>query len=587
MVPVIVASDKTKMTKLGGNQAAYPVYVTIGNISKATRRRALSYATSLVGYLPIDEFKDLPGKVAGMRLKGDLIHRAMRSIMEPLERAGREGVNMWCADGYLRRVYPMLAAFVGDWPEQNDMACTVRSGCPKCLKSKHSRGDERSACNRTCVSTLTAIKRYHDTGRTSAMRQLGLKPWWPWWANLPGVEFGRCITPDLLHQWYKGLFKGHAMKWVQRKMGKRSVDQRFMSMPRAKDLRHFKTGISRVQQWTGRETKEMAKVFLPLVAEHRSLHPDLVSLVRAMLDFVYLAHAARLSETEVQEMSDLHTEMHRLKKVVVSSNIYEGLWRFDRIPKWHMISHYTESIRELGTPDGYNTEGPEYLHIVYVKRGWDASNKRDAMPQLIQYCQRLEALRIQRAYLDEYYGRQEGRKPVMPAVFIEDDEGTYVRENEREGDAGDDEDDGDQKVGVGSCDPNPDADGVEYPHPQHGIAVRPTKQVALRDLESDYSAKSLVPAIEQFLKPYARKYGRYYILPDDTFGLWHKLTLHHFHLSFAPDKPPQRNVIRIRPPIYDAHGRLQREGVFDTALFLHQRREFGLQRKCFLTILCY
>ncbi|KAF8600699.1 hypothetical protein BDV93DRAFT_414020, partial [Ceratobasidium sp. AG-I] len=70
------------------------------------------------------------------------------------------------------------------------------------------------------------------------------------------------------------------------------------------------------------------------------------------------------------------------------------------IPKWHMISHYADSICELGTPDGYNTESPEYLHIVYVKRGFAASNKRDAIPQIIQYCQRLEALRIHRAYLD-------------------------------------------------------------------------------------------------------------------------------------------------------------------------------------------
>ncbi|KAF8602268.1 hypothetical protein BDV93DRAFT_444543, partial [Ceratobasidium sp. AG-I] len=196
---------------------------------------------------------------------------------------------------------------------------------------------------------------------------LGLKPWWPWWANLPGVEFGQCITPDLLHQWHKGLFKGHAMKWVQRKMGKQLVDQCFMLMPRAKDLRHFKQGISRIQQWTGREMKEMAKVFLPLILEHRDVHANLATLIRAMLDFAYLAHAAQLTETEVQEMCDLHTEMHRLKQIVVSSNIYEGLWCFDRIPKWHMISHYPKSIRKLGMPNGYNTEGLEYLHIVYIK----------------------------------------------------------------------------------------------------------------------------------------------------------------------------------------------------------------------------
>ncbi|KAF8596069.1 hypothetical protein BDV93DRAFT_563726 [Ceratobasidium sp. AG-I] len=35
IVPIILASDKTQMAKLSSNQAANPVYLTIGNISKA------------------------------------------------------------------------------------------------------------------------------------------------------------------------------------------------------------------------------------------------------------------------------------------------------------------------------------------------------------------------------------------------------------------------------------------------------------------------------------------------------------------------------------------------------------------------
>jgi hypothetical protein len=375
IVPVILASDKTTMTKLSGNQTAYPVYLTIGNISKHVRRKASMRATSIVGYLPVDEFGDVPNKALQTQLKGELLHKAMHSIMEPLETTGREGVEMWCADGYLRHVYPLLAAFVSDWPEQNDIACTVHSGCPICLKRQHRRGNGRRAGPRTRVSTLSAIDWYLQTGNTRALNQLKLKPWWPWWANLPGVEFSGCIAPDLLHQLHKGLFKDHAMKWVHWKLGKRLVDKRFMSMPRAKNLRHFKRGVSIVQQWTGRETKEMEKVFLPLLAKDRKLDPDLVAFIRALLDFSYLARATRLTDTELQEMRDAHAEMHRLKEVLVDPDIYEHTRRLDEIPKWHMISHYTDSIAELGTPDGYTTEHPEYLHIEFVKRGWAASNK--------------------------------------------------------------------------------------------------------------------------------------------------------------------------------------------------------------------
>ena len=39
IVPVILASDKTLMTKLRGDQSVWPVYMTIGNLSRKVRRR--------------------------------------------------------------------------------------------------------------------------------------------------------------------------------------------------------------------------------------------------------------------------------------------------------------------------------------------------------------------------------------------------------------------------------------------------------------------------------------------------------------------------------------------------------------------
>ncbi|KAG8733863.1 hypothetical protein FRC10_012109 [Ceratobasidium sp. 414] len=544
----------------------------IGNISKAYRRRATKRTPVIIGYLPVDSFKDVPEKALRERLKGELLHYSMGSIMRPLEEAGQTGVEMWCADGRLRRIYPLLAAFVGDWPEQNDMACTTRSGCPKCLKRGAGRGDERSAASRTRVSTLSALDRYLETGRKRTLNILGLKPWWPWWANLPGVDFATCVTPDLLHQIHKGLIKSHAMQWIQRKLGKPVVDERFASMTCAKDLRHFKRGISVVSQWTRREAKEMEKVFLPLLTEHEDLPKDLVVFIRALLDFSYIARAARLTDGELEELRQALAEMHRLKHVLVSSGIYETLGRFDRIPKWHMISHYADSIRELGTPDGYNMEGPEYLHIVYVKTGWAVSNKRDAILQIIEYCERLEALRIHRAHLNELYG-EPGGEPRTTAVFVADEDGVYEPEDHQDGeepweDVDEEGDDGD--------DDNTDA--IEHPWLEFAIAVRPTRHVTLAQLVEDYGAMSLEWALKSFLQPYA--HSRWFILPSDQFSVWHKLTLYHHPLSFAPDEPRQRNVIRVRPPMCDARGRSlwSFKLIFDTALFLHDSREIGLHR---------
>lgn len=142
----------------------------------------------------------------------------------------------------------------GDWPEQNDVSCTIRSGCPICKQKFKGRGNgNRDAPMRGPEETLDALHEWQETGNMAQLKRHGLKPWWPFWAELPHVHFANCITPDLLHQLHKGLFMTHVMGWVDELMDKDEMDARFKSMPRAKDLRHFKRGVSSISHWTGRE----------------------------------------------------------------------------------------------------------------------------------------------------------------------------------------------------------------------------------------------------------------------------------------------------------------------------------------------
>jgi len=46
-----------------------------------------------------------------------LFHYCMQRILEPLVVAGRDGVEMVCADGWIRRIFPLPAACIGDHPE--------------------------------------------------------------------------------------------------------------------------------------------------------------------------------------------------------------------------------------------------------------------------------------------------------------------------------------------------------------------------------------------------------------------------------------------------------------------------------------
>jgi hypothetical protein len=398
-----------------------------------------------------------------------------------------------------------------------------------------------------------------------------------------------------LHQSHTGLFKSHDMPWLRKKMTTARMDMQFAAMTCVQDLQHFKHGVSLAEQWMGNKTKKMAKVFLPVVAEDPRINKDLVKIVCVLLDFLYTAQAARLMEREVADLDDVLATIHRLKQVLVCTEIYARHFRLDRIPKFHMVSHYTNSIRKLGTLDNYSTRALEYLHIVYVKQGWDMSNKRNAIPQIIEFCQHLEALKIHRAYLDNYYGECK-RTRLAPKVvaLVDDDYMGFVGEGDlvghhSEGALGDqpgkgeeeewedieedkdkeDEEEGDRRRRGYS------ASEVEYPQPELALPLQPTRWVMCQGLIDKYSTTNLLQALTTFLGPRAHS-KRLFFVPSDEFDIWHKLTLYHLPHSFAPNKPLHHDVIHVRLPLHDNLGRLRREGVFDTTLFVDNPDGFRL-----------
>ncbi|KAJ3711595.1 hypothetical protein C8R42DRAFT_543897, partial [Lentinula raphanica] len=136
VAPVILATDKTQLTQFSGNKSAYPVYLTLGNIPKSIRRKAGSRACVLLAYLSVDKpaKNGLSQKELKLR-RYQLFHRSMAVVLEPLKHAGDPagpGVEMVGGDGSIRRVYPVLATYVADYPEQCLVTCTKYGTCPRC-----------------------------------------------------------------------------------------------------------------------------------------------------------------------------------------------------------------------------------------------------------------------------------------------------------------------------------------------------------------------------------------------------------------------------------------------------------------------
>ncbi|KAI0682454.1 hypothetical protein BC835DRAFT_1311511, partial [Cytidiella melzeri] len=213
VAPVILASDKTQLSNFSGNKSAWPVYLSIGNITKDMRHSPSAHATVLIGYIPVTKLECFPKAERPMQ-SYELFHTCMSSLLEPLIEAGKNGVSMVCADGFIRRVYPIVAAYVADHPEQCLVACTKESACPKCTVKPEQRGDPVHLPLRNPEQTLSLINDALHGWNSQAVNDRNIRPIKPFWKNLPHCNIFLALTPDILHQLHKGVFKDHVVKWT-------------------------------------------------------------------------------------------------------------------------------------------------------------------------------------------------------------------------------------------------------------------------------------------------------------------------------------------------------------------------------------
>ncbi|KAJ2969768.1 hypothetical protein NUW54_g12884 [Trametes sanguinea] len=401
IAPVILASDKTQLSTFSGDKQGWPVYLTIGNIRKSVRRCPSRGAMVLLGYLPVAKlhcFPESERSVQGYRL----FHYAMRQMLAPLKEAGQHGVLMTCADGRVRRVFPILAAYLADYPEQCLVCCNKENRCPTCIVDPQSRGEPSQSCYRDPAATLTAL---HDP-RSELFARLGLRDVPdPFWADLPYANIFNCIVPDLLHQLHKGVFKTHLVSWVSHGH-EAELDARFARVPPYPELRIFKHGVSAISQWTGNEYRQMEKVFVGLLP---GLHDDLrvVAAGRAILDFIYLAHYPSHTAATLNQLQDALDRFHKHKQVFIDLGIRDHF----NVQKLHWMQHYLASIVDFSTCDGLSTEISERLHIDCVKMAYRASNRKEYVKQMLAWLSRREKMH----WLRHYISWSERRSRTQPA----------------------------------------------------------------------------------------------------------------------------------------------------------------------------
>ncbi|KAG8729160.1 hypothetical protein FRC11_009383 [Ceratobasidium sp. 423] len=299
----------------------------------------------------IDAFEDVPNDDECRHLKADLIHHSMEKMLSLLSMALEQGLEMWCPDIRLHRVFPRMAAYTTDWPEQNLQCCTLEGSCLICKTAHQGQGDLSDEIElRKWEETLIVLRMYVVTKNKHHLKQLGLKEVWLWWGDMPDVNLPACITPDLLHQAYQGLFKTHLIRWMKEIIGIDKLDDWFAAMPQAEGLSHYPNGISAISsnRWTGSMSKQLIMQFLPAVVG--LLEADMREMVHRLIDFMYRAQAPSLTESDLDAMDNNLCIFHHHKGLLVGP-VYDKVKHFDKIAKLHMLQHWTHAIRELGDQD--------------------------------------------------------------------------------------------------------------------------------------------------------------------------------------------------------------------------------------------
>ncbi|KAG1760626.1 hypothetical protein EDD22DRAFT_980541 [Suillus occidentalis] len=409
LVPVILSSDKTQLCQFRGDKTAYPVYLTIGNISKSIRRKPSFHTQKLIGYLPTVSLDGTDISVDSACLtRAQLFHYAMRMVTSSL-RTGplANGIELTSGDGAVRLGFPVLAAYVADYPEQALVTCTrYAQTCPKCFVTKDELGNHVTRDPRYQKESIRTIRHASQQSTRvradAAVRDHGLNLILdPFWIELLHCNIHDAITPDILHQIYQGLVR-HLCGWISTLIGDAELDARFKRMPRAHGVRLFSHGISGLTQVSGPEHREICKQLLGCIVDAPGAPAGVIRATRSLLDFLEIAQYQSHTEATLGYLADALDEFHANKDVFINLGACNS--EDFNFAKLHSLEHYANSIRRFGTTDNYNTEATERLHIDYAKDAYRATNKKEPLPPGVYLAKNPSACAVPFQVLEDQFG---------------------------------------------------------------------------------------------------------------------------------------------------------------------------------------
>jgi hypothetical protein len=398
---VILSSDKTNISAMTGGRVAHPLLISLANISMEFRNKSSSNSYLLLALLPIAKFIYPNKKLHGM-LDSRLYHQCLDLVLRPLKSAAQLGVMLSDSVGTLRSCFTPLASFIVDTPEAQLISAVGGKSSPVTIANSKQFGDALRHPSRTGAITLQTINEinsipegaesldiYEKLAKSFRMNGVQL----PFWRDWPLSDPSIFLTSEPLHHWHRQ-FWDHDAKWCIYAVGDNEIDFRFSILHPHSSHRHFKEGISKLKQVTGRDQRDIQRYIIPVIAD--AVSPQFVLALRALMDFRYLAQSPVLDDKACGQITNALTLFHQNKQAIMDAGARRGKngpilhWE---IPKLELLLSVVPNIKSNGIASQWSADFTEHAHIPLVKEPAHAGNNQHYESQICRFLDRLEKIR--------------------------------------------------------------------------------------------------------------------------------------------------------------------------------------------------
>ncbi|KAG1824679.1 uncharacterized protein BJ212DRAFT_1566371 [Suillus subaureus] len=327
IVPIILASDKTPVTRHTGSLEMHPTFLTIGNIHSEIRMKATSHTWACITYIPTPEYimnHDFSGV-----LEARLWHRCMDMVLQNLKVAAQVGEFMTDPMGCQRYAFTPLATHISDLPEQLMIAYPWK------------------------------VREFLERAKQQSLSSVHLPYWHDWRFSDPAIF----LVPELLHTCHKFFFD-HILKWCK-------------EVHKHVGMHHFANGVSHVNQMTRHEHHDIQRRLVPTIMGMTT--PGFVRALHAL--------APTFTNSSIGSMVASLNEFHVHKHFILEAEAHTGasgpMGHF-QIPKLELFNSFACSIHKSGAVIQHSADASEQLLITHCKTPFTwTSHQRSTFTQQV------------------------------------------------------------------------------------------------------------------------------------------------------------------------------------------------------------